>query len=143
MLIILNILKDHVPEPALKQNCHLSNNSCVDTSRHMDTNNAIAALGALAQEHRLSAFRLLAQMGETGMAAGELVRKVGIPHNTMSSHLATLSNAGLISATRDGRSMIYRIVPEVMRGLLGFLTDDCCHGRPELCGLTAPSKDCC
>lgn len=110
----------------------------------MDTNDAIAALGALAQEHRLAAFRLLARTGETGMAAGELARKIGIPHNTMSSHLATLSNAGLISATRNGRSMIYRIVPEAMRNLLGFLTDDCCDGRPELCGLgTTPSTNCC
>lgn len=106
----------------------------------MDTSNAIAALGALAQEHRLSVFRLLAETGEDGMAAGDLARRIGIAHNTMSSHLATLSNAGLITSTRDGRSMIYRIVPAVMRDLLGFLTDDCCHGRPELCGL-APLKD--
>ena len=107
----------------------------------MDTNNAISALAALAQEHRLAAFRLLAEAGETGMAAGDVARKIGIPHNTMSSHLSTLSNAGLIAATRDGRSMIYRIVPEVMRNLLGFLTDDCCHGHPELCGLsTTPVK---
>lgn len=109
----------------------------------MDTLNAIAALGALAQEHRLAAFRLLAQTGDDGLAAGELARQIGIPHNTMSSHLASLSNAGLIIATRDGRSMIYRIVPEAMRSLLGFLSDDCCHGRPELCGLKSTSgSDC-
>lgn len=128
----------------LKYNCHLRFVKYVDNSRHMDTTNAIAALGALAQEHRLAAFRLLAQTGEDGMAAGELARQIGIPHNTMSSHLATLSHAGLIKATRDGRSMIYHIVPEVMRSLLGFLTDDCCHGRPELCGLSpAVQTDCC
>lgn len=110
----------------------------------MDTNNAITALAALAQEHRLAAFRMLAAVGETGMPAGELARQIGIPHNTMSSHLATLSNAGLITATRDGRSMIYKIVPEAMRDLLGFLTDDCCHGRPELCGIVpATDKSCC
>jgi len=128
----------------MTQNCHLSFPRYVDTSRHMDTNNAITALAALAQEHRLAAFRLLATTGDTGMAAGELARQIGIPHNTMSSHLATLSNAGLIRATRDGRSMIYRIVPEEMRDLLGFLTDDCCQGRPELCGLSPATKgDCC
>lgn len=110
----------------------------------MDTNNAITALAALAQEHRLAAFRMLAAVGETGMPAGEVARQIGVPHNTMSSHLATLSNAGLITATRDGRSMIYKIVPEMMRDLLGFLTDDCCHGRPELCGIVpAPDKSCC
>nr|WP_323133601.1 metalloregulator ArsR/SmtB family transcription factor [Thalassospira povalilytica] len=130
----------------MTRNCHLPTDQYVDNSRHMDTNNAITALAALAQEHRLAAFRLLAATGETGMAAGELARQIGIPHNTMSSHLATLSNAGLITATRDGRSMIYRIVPAAMRALLGFLTDDCCQGRPELCGLapvTAPKTECC
>lgn len=110
----------------------------------MDANNAIIVLAALAQEHRLTAFRLLAATGETGMAAGELARQIGIPHNTMSSHLAILSNAGLITATRDGRSMIYRIIPEAMRELLGFLTDDCCQGRPELCGIIPATKaGCC
>jgi DNA-binding transcriptional ArsR family regulator len=110
----------------------------------MDTTNAITALAALAQEHRLAAFRMLAAAGDSGIAAGEVARQIGIPHNTMSSHLATLSNAGLITATREGRSMIYRIVPDAMRDLLGFLTDDCCHGRPELCGiLPATEKGCC
>ncbi|WP_430471326.1 ArsR/SmtB family transcription factor [Thalassospira lucentensis] len=128
----------------MKQKCHLPFEHYVDISGHMDTNTAITALGALAQEHRLAAFRLLARTGEDGLAAGELARQIGIPHNTMSSHLATLSNAGLISATRDGRSMIYRIVPAAMRGLLGFLTDDCCQGRPELCGLPpASGENCC
>lgn len=110
----------------------------------MDTNNAITALAALAQEHRLAAFRMLAATGETGMAAGEVARQIGVPHNTMSTHLATLSNAGLITPTREGRSIIYKIVPETMRDLMGFLTDDCCQGRPELCGISSNNtKGCC
>ncbi|NIZ03907.1 ArsR/SmtB family transcription factor [Thalassospira lucentensis] len=102
----------------------------------METSNAISALGALAQEHRLAAFRLLVRAGKDGIAAGELARQTTVAHNTMSSHLAILSQAGLITATRQGRSIIYRMVPDVMRDLLGFLADDCCQGRPELCGLT-------
>ncbi|MDP2699510.1 helix-turn-helix transcriptional regulator [Thalassospira sp.] len=106
----------------------------------METNNAITALSALAQEHRLTAFRLLVRAGEDGMAAGELARSLAIPHNTMSSHLAVLSHAGLITSRREGRSIIYFIAPDAMRELLGFLADDCCQGRPELCGLTIQDK---
>ncbi|MCC9624655.1 metalloregulator ArsR/SmtB family transcription factor [Thalassospira sp. MA62] len=109
----------------------------------MDTSNAIAALSALAQEHRLAVFRLLVQTAEDGLAAGELARRIGIAHNTMSSHLAILSNAGLITATREGRSMIYKIAPDAMRDLLGFLTDDCCQGHPELCGLPRQTEQTC
>ncbi|MBC05138.1 metalloregulator ArsR/SmtB family transcription factor [Thalassospira sp.] len=114
----------------------------------METKHAISALGALAQEHRLAAFRLLVRAGNDGIAAGELARQLSIPHNTMSSHLTTLSQAGLITSTREGRSIIYRIVPDAMRDLLGFLADDCCQGQPELCGLpsraaTNTEKGCC
>ena len=114
----------------------------------METKHAISALGALAQEHRLAAFRLLVRAGNDGIAAGELARQLSVPHNTMSSHLTTLSQAGLITSTREGRSIIYRIVPDAMRDLLGFLADDCCQGQPELCGLpsraaTNTEKGCC
>ncbi|HCK18218.1 MAG TPA: transcriptional regulator, partial [Thalassospira sp.] len=61
----------------------------------METKHAISALGALAQEHRLAAFRLLVRAGNDGIAAGELARQISLPHHTMSSHLTTLSQAGL------------------------------------------------
>tara|TARA_R110001583_G_scaffold170108_1_gene323365 strand:- start:12955 stop:13326 length:372 start_codon:yes stop_codon:yes gene_type:complete len=117
----------------------LPDHQYVDISGHMEINNAIGALGALAQEHRLSAFRLLVHAGQDGLAAGELARQLSIPHNTMSAHLSTLSQAGLITSQRHGRSIIYRIVPDAMRDLMGFLADDCCQGQPELCGLTPTS----
>ncbi|RCK41816.1 ArsR/SmtB family transcription factor [Thalassospira xiamenensis] len=106
----------------------------------MEINTAISALGALAQEHRLAAFRILVRVGEDGMAAGDLARSLVVPHNTMSTHLSVLSQAGLITSQRNGRSIIYRIVPDVMRDLLGFLADDCCQGRPELCGIAVSGK---
>jgi len=106
----------------------------------MEINTAISALGALAQEHRLAAFRILVRVGEDGMAAGDLARSIAVPHNTMSTHLSVLSQAGLITSQRNGRSIIYRIVPDVMRDLLGFLADDCCQGRPELCGIAVSGK---
>lgn len=105
----------------------------VDYSRHMDITQATRALSALAQETRLEAFRLLVRNGIGGMAAGDIARSLGIPHNTMSSHLSILANAGLVNSRREGRSIIYGIDFDGTRNLLSFLMEDCCQGRPEVC----------
>ncbi|SLN56102.1 ArsR/SmtB family transcription factor [Oceanibacterium hippocampi] len=99
----------------------------------MDTLNATRALGALSQESRLEAFRMLVQAGPEGMAAGEVARALGVPHNTMSSHLGILANAGLVGSRREGRSIIYTPDFAGIRALLSFLMEDCCQGRPEDC----------
>ena len=99
----------------------------------MDVSTTVKALGALSQKSRLEAFRLLVRSGSEGMAAGEIARRLKIPHNTMSSHLSTLVNAGLISSRRESRSIIYSIDFTGTRELLSFLMEDCCQGRPELC----------
>ena len=99
----------------------------------MDIQSTVKALGALAQESRLNAFRLLVQSGPEGLAAGEIARQLEIPHNTLSSHLAILSNAGLLTSQRESRSIIYRIDFDGTRDLLSFLMEDCCQGQPELC----------
>ena len=105
----------------------------VDYRRHMELTKTIKALGALAQESRLHAFRLLVRSGPDGLAAGEIARALGVPHNTLSSHLAILVNAGLVNSQRQGRSIIYRIDFEGTREVLSFLMQDCCQGHPELC----------
>jgi ArsR family transcriptional regulator, arsenate/arsenite/antimonite-responsive transcriptional repressor len=99
----------------------------------MDQLDAIAALAALAQEHRLEVYRLLVQAGPSGMAAGEVASAVGIAPNTLSFHFDRLRHAGLVSVARQGRSLIYAARYETMNNLLGYLTDNCCGGRPELC----------
>jgi len=99
----------------------------------MDMNSATKAFGALSQETRLKVFRLLVRRGGDGMAAGEIARLLDIPHNTLSTHLAVLTAAGMVSSRRDGRSIIYNIDLTGIRGLLAFLMEDCCQGRPELC----------
>lgn len=104
----------------------------------MDRQWAIAAFGALSQETRLEAFRLLILSASRGMAAGAIARALDIPHNTMSSHLATLVHAGLVTSRREGRSIIYSINADGTRALLSFLMEDCCRGRPEAC---APALD--
>ncbi|MFC0588434.1 ArsR/SmtB family transcription factor [Novosphingobium aquiterrae] len=94
----------------------------------MQPNQAVQSLGALAQEHRLAAFRLLVQAGPDGMAAGALSDALGIPASSLSFHLAQLSHAGLVSQRRAGRSIIYAADYAAMNGLLSFLTENCCAG---------------
>jgi len=99
----------------------------------MDITNALNAMTALSQKTRLEAYRLLVKTGKQGMAAGEIAQKLGVVQNTMSAHLATLKQAGLIHSERQSRVIRYFADYQQMRGLLGFLMEDCCGGRPQLC----------
>ena len=99
----------------------------------MDISSAVESLSALAQQNRLRVFRLLVECGRDGLAAGDIARTLGIPHNTLSSHLSLLSQAGLVRSRREGRSIIYAVDLAGMRTLLEFLVQDCCQGRPEVC----------
>lgn len=101
----------------------------------MESEAAIQALAALAQEHRLALFRLLVHAGETGLTAGQLADAVGIAPTGLSFHIKELERAGLVSQQREGRFMRYRLSVSTMRDLLTFLTDECCGGQPELCGV--------
>ncbi|MDP9423920.1 MAG: metalloregulator ArsR/SmtB family transcription factor [Pseudomonadota bacterium] len=94
----------------------------------MDVSAAVVALGALAQEHRLSLFRLLVQAGDDGLPAGAIAERLGIPNSSLSFHLAQLRGAGLISQERQHRSLIYRANYPAMNGLIDYLTENCCAG---------------
>lgn len=91
--------------------------------------NAVAALSALAQEHRLALFRLLVQAGEEGMAAGLIAERLGVPPSSLSFHLAQLKSAGLVQQERRHRSIIYRADYAAMNALIGYLVENCCAGR--------------
>src|SRR5579862_1392752 len=97
----------------------------------METDDAVKRLSALAQDSRLALFRLLVKAGPEGMAAGAVARRLDTPANTTSAQLLVLSNAGLIRARRDGRSIIYSVDYDAMSDLLIFLTEDCCGGAPK------------
>jgi ArsR family transcriptional regulator, arsenate/arsenite/antimonite-responsive transcriptional repressor len=99
----------------------------------------IGALGALAQETRLDIFRLLIQKGPEGMPAGDIGARLGQPSPTMSFHLNQLRFAGLVSSRRESRSIIYTANFKTMSDLLGYLTENCCGGRGELCAPIAAS----
>jgi ArsR family transcriptional regulator, arsenate/arsenite/antimonite-responsive transcriptional repressor len=107
----------------------------------MEMEAAVKRLSAIAQEARLEVFRLLVKAGPDGMAAGDIARRLKVAANTLSAQLLVLSNAGLIRARREGRSIIYAINFEAMRDLLVFLTKDCCGGRAEMCAEIA--VNCC
>ena len=110
----------------------------------METTGAVARLSALAQEARLEVFRLLVKAGPEGMPAGEIARSLQTPANTTSAQLLVLSNAGLIRARRQGRSIIYSVDFGSMRDLMVFLTEDCCGGRAEICApLAEVANRCC
>jgi DNA-binding transcriptional ArsR family regulator len=99
----------------------------------MDTESAILTLAALAQSTRLDVFRYLAGREPDGASAGEIARAMAVPHNTMSSHLAILARAGLVSGQRRSRSIVYRASVARLRDVTLFLVADCCGGRPEQC----------
>ena len=101
---------------------------CFDISGNMESSEALAALGSLAQEHRLALFRMLVQAGPEGMAAGALAEALAVPNSSLSFHLAHLHRAGLIDQKREGRSLVYRANTAAMFSLIVFLTDDCCGG---------------
>lgn len=105
----------------------------------MEQKNAVTALAALAQDSRLTVFRLLVQAGPDGMPAGKIAAASGIAPSSLSFHLKELSHAGLITARQEGRFVIYSAAFAVMNGLIAFLTENCCAGTP--CG-TAEAPCC-
>ena len=99
----------------------------------MEERDAIEALAALAHDHRMTVFRLLVRAGPHGLAAGEIAERLGTPPSSLSFHLAQLTRAGLLRSRRESRHVFYAVDYPAMRGLLGFLMEDCCAGLPELC----------
>jgi ArsR family transcriptional regulator len=110
----------------------------------MESEKAILALAALAQLTRLDVFRLLTKHEPDGLAAGDIAKALAVPQNTMSSHLAVLSRAGLVTARRISRSIVYRVDLGAFQSVVLFMLRDCCDGRPEICAPVIESlKPCC
>lgn len=105
----------------------------IEYSRFMDMTQSLFAFSALSQQTRLEVLRLLIGAGEAGMQAGEIGEALGVRQNTMSTNLAILLRAGLIRNEREGRAIRYFADLDGVRGLLSFLMEDCCGGKPELC----------
>lgn len=95
----------------------------------MEATAVIGALGALAQETRLKAFRLLVEAGPQGLPAGKIGEALDLPPATLSFHLAQLARAGLVRSRQEGRFVIYSADFQSMNQLVGFLTENCCGGQ--------------
>jgi DNA-binding transcriptional ArsR family regulator len=104
----------------------------------MEKTSAVSALAALAQDNRLDVFRLLVQAGHEGLTAGAVADALNLAPNTLTFHFDRLRTAGLVTARRDGRSIIYAARFEAMNELIAFLTENCCCG--VTCTPAAASK---
>ena len=99
----------------------------------MDERQALSAFGALSQETRLKLLRRLVVAGPEGIAAGALAEQVEVSASNVSFHLKELERAGLVTTRRDSRSIVYSAEYDALTGLIRFLMEDCCSGRPEIC----------
>lgn len=99
----------------------------------MDISNALSAFAALSQPTRLETVRQLIKAGGTGLLAGELSEQLDVRQNTLSANLTVLLHAGLVRNERQGRTIRYFANMDTVSGLIGFLMQECCGGRPELC----------
>jgi ArsR family transcriptional regulator, arsenate/arsenite/antimonite-responsive transcriptional repressor len=99
----------------------------------MDSKSAVTILASIAQEARLAIFRALVQAGSSGLSAGVIGERLGIPNSTLSFHLKELSYAGLINARQESRFIYYSANYGVMNQLLTYLTENCCAGEQTCC----------
>ena len=90
-------------------------------------------LATLAHAGRNAIFRLLMRRYPDAVPAGEITGALGLKPSTASAYLAALREAGLVSQTRTGTSLLYRADTATAQGLVDFLFADCCRGRPDIC----------
>lgn len=108
----------------------------------MNESQALSAFGALSQETRLRILRHLVISGPAGLAAGTIAEKVEVSPSNVSFHLKELERAGLVTARRDARSIVYSAAFDALSGLIRFLMEDCCSGRPEICAPAVAAPSC-
>jgi len=99
----------------------------------MEIKTAVLALGALAQETRLTIFRLLVEAGPEGLAAGRIGETLKVPGATLSFHLKELARTGLVSSKQERQFIYYAVDFERMADLMTYLTQNCCQGMPQEC----------
>jgi ArsR family transcriptional regulator, arsenate/arsenite/antimonite-responsive transcriptional repressor len=100
--------------------------------RTMEEAQVVRALAALAHGMRLQLYRALVVVGPRGMTPGTMSEHLDVPPATLSFHLKELMNARLVTQEREGRHLIYRASFDHMRGLVEYLTANCCQGEPCL-----------
>ena len=109
----------------------------------MEEGQALAGFAALSQETRLRVLRHLLKVAPDGLAAGVIASAMDVSPSNLSFHLKELEHAGLIAQRRVARSIIYAVKVDALGALIRFLMEDCCNGRPEICGPAIASVTCC
>lgn len=103
-----------------------------------DSEWTVAALAALAHEHRLAAYRLLVETGPQGLPAGEIAERLGLVPSSLTFHVQALLRAGLVNQRRVSRHVIYAADFSAMNQLVSFLVRNCCGQGADFC---APGCD--
>jgi len=113
----------------------------------MNAKQAVTALGAVANDHRLAIYRMLVQKGPQGLPAGDIAARLDLPPSSLTFHLQQMRQAGLVTQRRLGRQIIYAADFAAMNGLVSYLTENCCGGEvcapqcgPTKSGRTAGSR---
>ena len=105
----------------------------------MEMKQILSALSALAQETRLSVYRLLVEHAPEGLTAGEVAEKLAVAPASLSFHLKELTRAGLIAPRPAGRFVWYSADLDAMNGVVGYLTENCCRSSAVCDPKCAPS----
>ncbi|MBW3566376.1 MAG: metalloregulator ArsR/SmtB family transcription factor [Proteobacteria bacterium] len=106
----------------------------------MKSRNATNAFAALGHETRLALYRRLVKAGPAGVGAGDLADVLGISPSSLTFHVAQLERADLVASRREGRRIIYTADFGAMGEVVDFLTQECCGGHPEVCGVLKKSR---
>jgi ArsR family transcriptional regulator, arsenate/arsenite/antimonite-responsive transcriptional repressor len=99
----------------------------------MNAKQAVAALGAVAHDHRLAIYRILVEKGPNGIAAGDIAACLDMPPSSLTFHLQQMLHAGLVTQRRLGRQLIYAADFAAMNGLVSYLTENCCGRGAATC----------
>jgi ArsR family transcriptional regulator len=102
---------------------------------------ALTLFETLSSGLRLDIYRLLMRQGPQGLVAGEIAALLELPASNTSFHLKAMTHSGLLLVTQEGRFQRYRANMDIMLELVGFLTEECCSGQPELCRPAINDKD--
>ena len=83
-------------------------------------------LKALADPVRLRVVSLLLDRLGDGASTRELTPLLNVTEPTVSHHLRTLLESGLVAKDRQGNTVYYRVVPEAIQAIARVLHLSCC-----------------
>lgn len=88
---------------------------------------AASTFAALGSEQRLMVLGCLVRAGPEGLPIGELGKRSGVTGSTLTHHMKILTQAGLVTQARQGRSIICAAVAfDELKALSQFLLRECC-----------------